>query len=527
MADKWQLKAVLSANAASMLATLKSVDAASRNTRKYLSDVGKSAGALSDRVGLPFAALGAAIGGLSVAAVARSVMGFTEFAEAIQKGALSAGVSVEQFQRLKFAGEQAGVGVDVLQGALAKLNLNIGQAAAGQNENLLALFDRLGISVRDATGQVRSGADILPELADAFERNTNATLRARMGMAAFGKSYASMLPLLTEGGASLKANVAEFDRLQGAIGADEITAAKDLGDEFAKLRLVFASMGATVSKELVPVIRPLIVSLTDWWAINRRLIAQQVGTVARDFGNWLKTIDFAAVLQGVSDFVKGMGRFVEMVGGAKNALIAFVVFINMGAIVALGSLLKALVLAGFAFAAMAAKAYAAASASVLAMLRMATVSIALAGWVGGISAAFAALGAVIMANPLGLILAAIGAAAYLIYKNWDSLKAWFSSFFDWIGAKFQAVLGFARELAGLAADMLGGSNPAGQATSVRAPPGAALSALQARSGGRVDGQININIEGAPAGTRVQQSGPRGIVPISVGVGYRSFSTGAP
>jgi len=528
MADKWQLKAVISANAAGMLAALKSVDSASRATRKHLADVVKAGGNLGNRVGLPLAALGTVLSGLSVAAVARSVVGFTEFAEAIQKGALAAGVTAEQFQRLKFAGEQAGVGVEDLQSALAKLNVNIGQAAAGQNKDLAALFARLGISLRDANGQVRSGAELLPELSDAFERNGNAAVRARMGMAAFGKSYASMLPLLTEGGDSLRANMTEFDRLQGAIGASEIRAAKDLGDEFAKLRLVFTAVGATVSKELVPVIRPLIVSLTDWWAANKRLVSVQVGQMARDFGNWLKTIDFAAVLQGVSDFVKGMGRFVDMVGGAKNALLGFVVLINLQTLMALGSLVIALVKTGFAFSAMAIKAYAASSASVLAMLRIATVSIATAGWVGGISAAFATLGAVVMANPIGLTLAAIGAAAYLIYRNWDTLKSWFSSFFDWIADKFMTIVNWARELAGIASSLVGSTSvPGASAPVVRAPPGAALSALQSRAGGRVDGEIKISIDGAPAGTRVQQAGPKGIVPISVAVGYRSFATGAP
>jgi hypothetical protein len=43
------------------------------------------------------------------------------------------------------------------------------------------------------------------------------------------------------------------------------------------------------------------------------------------------------------------------------------------------------------------------------------------------------------ANPIGVVIvaiAALGAAAYGVYKNWDKLKSWFTSFFDWIGEKF-------------------------------------------------------------------------------------------
>ncbi len=48
--------------------------------------------------------------------------------------------------------------------------------------------------------------------------------------------------------------------------------------------------------------------------------------------------------------------------------------------------------------------------------------------------------AALLANPIGLVVAAIvalGAAAYGVYKNWDKLKAWFSSFFEWIAEKFK------------------------------------------------------------------------------------------
>jgi hypothetical protein len=46
------------------------------------------------------------------------------------------------------------------------------------------------------------------------------------------------------------------------------------------------------------------------------------------------------------------------------------------------------------------------------------------------------------ANPIGVVIiavAALGAAAYGVYKNWDKLKSWFVSFFDWIAEKFKLV----------------------------------------------------------------------------------------
>lgn len=44
-----------------------------------------------------------------------------------------------------------------------------------------------------------------------------------------------------------------------------------------------------------------------------------------------------------------------------------------------------------------------------------------------------------MATPLGAALMLIGGAALLIYKNWDTLKKWFSQFWEWITAKAEDV----------------------------------------------------------------------------------------
>ena len=45
------------------------------------------------------------------------------------------------------------------------------------------------------------------------------------------------------------------------------------------------------------------------------------------------------------------------------------------------------------------------------------------------------VGRAFLLNPIGLAITAIALGAYLIYRNWDTLKTWFKSFFQWIGEK--------------------------------------------------------------------------------------------
>ena len=94
MADNWQLKAVLSA-VDKLSPVLKGVSGAAKSTRKYLSDVASSANALTGKIGLPLSAFSGLLGGFSAVAIKNAVAGYTDAGEAIYKGALRAGMSVE------------------------------------------------------------------------------------------------------------------------------------------------------------------------------------------------------------------------------------------------------------------------------------------------------------------------------------------------------------------------------------------------------------------------------------------------
>lgn len=548
MADNWQLKAVLSANAESMLKALKGVNAATKETRKYLSDVATSAGKLSGKLGLPFAALSAAVGGLSIMSVKSAVVGFTEMGEAVQKGALKAGMSVEQYQRMKYVAEQSGTSIEAMEGSLSKLNRQVGEAAAGKNKNLAGLMQRLGVNMRDSNGQVRAGIDLLPQLADAFQRNENPAVRARMGMALFGKSYAEILPLLAEGSEGIADNLKRFDRIKGVLGPTEIRAAKDLGDSFKDLELVMKGFQGTVAKELVPVIRPLVDGLVAWWVANKKPVSVEVSKMAKELAEYIKTIDFKAVAQGAGDFFRSLGSLVEMVGGAKNALIGLVLFMNLQTLMALGGLISSALKAGWAFTVMAAQAYVAGNASLLSMMRAGIVAVATAGPIGVLGAAFSwmagaataagglisgamgavtlairGVGAALMANPLGVIIG-LATAAYLIYKNWDTLKGWFSGFFDWIGDKFQWAVDLAKQVGSFVGLAPTGASPSGSSAPIGG--GARPSLVSPQSNGRVDGQVTVKFDGMPPGTRVEQTGS-GNMPINLDAGYRSYAVGMP
>lgn len=496
MADNWQLKAVLSANAEGMIKALGDVGKIAKTTRKYLLDVGNSAGKLSGKIGLPFAALSGVLGGFSLMAVKNAVVGFTDMGEAVYKGALRSGMAVEEYQRMKYVADQSGVSIESLEGAMGKLNAQTAKAASGGNKNLAGLYQRLGVSMRDGNGEVRSAIDLLPQLADAFQRNKNPAVQARMGVALFGKAWGEMAPLLMEGSDGINQSLERFKRLKGVMNLDDIKGAKELGDKFKDLSFVTKGFQNTIAKELVPVLGPLIEDIVQWAAANRKVISSGVKEFVRELVDSVKSVDWTGVIQGAKDFGKALGWLVDFVGGTKNALIVLVLFMNAQTIMAFGALVSSVgrLIAGFI-------GMAGSALAPIAPLKLLQAEIAITSAKGGL-----------LVGVLGKITAAagIGAAAF---AGWE-IGGWINkNFVD--GTKAGDMIG-----SGVAHTMaFFGNNDAKDAIATNNRP-----SLLGGNQVKASGQIEVSFKDAPPGMRVEQT-KSGDVPINTDVGYRSYATG--
>lgn len=605
MSDRFELKAILSANAESLVSALKSVEAPACAARKYLTDIGKSAGGIAGKFGLPVGIAGGLAAGFGLAKVKDAIHAYAELGETVHHGATRAGMSVEQFQRMKYVAEQNGVAVEQMEGAMGKLNLTLGRAAAGRGKEAAALFQRLGISMRDASGQLRSAMTVLPELADAFVRNENPAVRARMGMALFGKKWQEIVPMLEQGGKGIEEAQARLSKFKGVMGEEDIDRSREFAKSLRDLELVSKGFQMTIAKNLVPAIKPLLDSFNDWMAANKKLVSTEVSRMAKDLGQWLSGIDWRGMAKGVLAFGQGIGKLVDFVGGPRNALIGLAVVMNAQTIMALAGLVGAIGRAGLAFVGMAAKAYVASNVSLLSMARtgfgatflasgpisllraawslLATTTVSMSGVMSGafalVSGGIRAIGAALMANPLGIILA-IASAAWLIYENWDTVKGWFASFWSWLKAHADLILtclgpiGWiakaiiahweplkawfgefvqwlsgklqwaidAAKTVGHALSLTGGeANPsqttAGSAQGTASASASGLAPLSvgsnrsslipaSQAASKVEGQVNIKIDGLPAGSRVEQvSG--GTMPLNVDAGYSAFALAMP
>jgi hypothetical protein len=98
---------------------------------------------------------------------------------------------------------------------------------------------------------------------------------------------------------------------------------------------------------------------------------------------------------------------------------------------------------------------AASKAAVIAMTAATQAWGVVTGFVNGVlgvaKVAVMMFNAALAANPVGLVIAAVmalGAAGYALIKNWDTVKAWFTQFFDWLVGGFSKLSGLISKLTG-------------------------------------------------------------------------------
>lgn len=144
--------------------------------------------------------LGSAIAALGAITYVRNVINIADSMDELSK---RTGIAVETLSSLSNTAAMAGSSQEELGSALIKLNKSIAEAASGGNDQALA-FKNLGISVKDAEGNIRPTTDVLADIADAFSRVDDGAVKTQYQMALFGKSGANLNEFLSKGSSGIK-----------------------------------------------------------------------------------------------------------------------------------------------------------------------------------------------------------------------------------------------------------------------------------------------------------------------------------
>lgn len=178
-------------------------------------------------------AIGGALAGLSISKLTSMTRESLKWAETLQQQAKWLGISVENLQAYENGARDAGVEQGKFGLALEKMMGNLADAAADPQSNPALIFRQLGISLRDANGELKTADTILPQLADKIAGLGKGD-KLVVGKTLFGDRMDEVVRVLAGGSTALAKMRDEFNRLNPGFAAT-VQRGAEMNREFEKI----------------------------------------------------------------------------------------------------------------------------------------------------------------------------------------------------------------------------------------------------------------------------------------------------
>lgn len=195
----------------------------------------------------------AALAGFSAGA---AVSAYTSTATSLDRLSQSLGMSMESLQGWQYAAESAGAEAEEVGNFFRDMNDYIVDATTFDSGPLKDIAKELGISLKDAQGNIKATEDVTLELADAFQKVSN------QKAVAFGMQMSldpGMIALLQKGRGEIEALI----KAQKELGVYT----KEDAEIASKARFAFMTLGRSIEAATMPIARTVVPAIT--WLAER------------------------------------------------------------------------------------------------------------------------------------------------------------------------------------------------------------------------------------------------------------------
>lgn len=307
--------------------SLAKTEKSGKNLASTLASGAKTVVAAGAAIGAAATAAGAAIYG-----IAKDAAGTTD---EIDKMSQKIGISREEYQELAFVCSQSGTDVNKLQGGMKTLTNSIDSAVNG-GKTATAMFDKLGISVKNADGSVRSQEEVLNDAVRALQGMEDGAEKAALATDLFGKAGTELMPLLNSEAGSFDEMRQQAHDLGLVLSDEAVDAGVHLTDTIDQCERSFKSIVTQIGVAVMP----LVQSAAEWVLSNMPLIQSILGTVFTFFGNVISSVvEYIATLKSAAaDWLADHKETIDAVLAGLSGLWQFVQTIFSALMTAAGAL---------------------------------------------------------------------------------------------------------------------------------------------------------------------------------------------
>lgn len=224
------------------------------------------------------------------------------------------GIGTGDLQQYSYAADLVDVSVETIAKSNKKLAANAYKAANGSTSQAEA-FDKLGVSVTDADGNLRDSDEIFEDTITALGQMEDEAERNAIAQDLMGKSAADLNPLIEDGGETYKMVSDTLKKYNlDYIDQETLDKANEFNDELDTMKLIGSVAMAQVGSKLAATLAPALEKIVDL-----------VGRLAEWLGNLdPKVLTVIGVIAGVIAVLAPVLLFLGKMAFAISSIISLV-----------------------------------------------------------------------------------------------------------------------------------------------------------------------------------------------------------
>lgn len=180
------------------------------------------------------------VASIGIDTITRAIGAGLQYAASLGEVAQQLGVTTDALQEYRYAGSQAGLATEEIDMALSQLTRRIGEGVNGTKAQA-DTFEKLGVSLKDAKGNVIATGDAIPLIADALKKIKSPAEQSALLLDLFGKSGQKLLPLLSQGASGVNNLRDAAQKLGLVLSSEQIAKADETADKLDALKQVLAA----------------------------------------------------------------------------------------------------------------------------------------------------------------------------------------------------------------------------------------------------------------------------------------------
>lgn len=210
------------------------------------------------------------------------------YADNVMQLSTQYGLTTDKIQEFQYMSELTDTSLETITGSMTKLTKNMQTATKGTGD-AYARFEKLGISVTDTEGNLRSTDEVFAEAISRLGNVENATERDALAMNIFGKSAMDLNPLIAVGREGLADYREEAHEMGYVLDTDTLESLGAVDDAMQRATKRLDAVKNQIGRYLAPIVAQITEAFAEWrMSVDWQHVGQVIKTAMEIIGKAIK-----------------------------------------------------------------------------------------------------------------------------------------------------------------------------------------------------------------------------------------------